>query len=159
MEKTKLRFNVVDVFIIIIAILLVLAFVYYANGSISSKNDLQTIRYTVSIEGFSEEFKDLIKVGDNVRNVDRACEAGTVVEVTPAEHNLSYNENIEEGTFVATEIPDKYRCSVTIESPYTNTGSGYYIDQVEIRTGKKISLKTPGMAFNGIIMNIERSDG
>lgn len=159
MEKRKIRFNVVDVFVIIIAILLVMAFAYYANGTISSKNNLQMIRYTVSVEGFSEEFKDLIKVGDNVRNIDRACEAGTVVAVTPAVPNVNYNENTEDGTYVVAEVPGKYRCSVTVESPYTNTGSGYYIDQVEIKTGKKISLKTPGFAFTGVIMDIERSDG
>ena len=159
MEKRKIRFNVVDVFVIIIAILLVMAFAYYANGTISSKNNLQMIRYTVSVEGFSEEFKDLIKVGDNVRNIDRACEAGTVVAVTPAVPNVNYNENTEDGTYVVAEVPGEYRCSVTVESPYTNTGSGYYIDQVEIKTGKKISLKTPGFAFTGVIMDIERSDG
>ena len=138
---------------------MVTAFAYYANVSIASKDNTATIRYTVSIEGFSEEFKDLIKVGDNVRNIDRACEAGTVVAVTPAEPNIHYNENTEEGTFVAAEVPEEYRCSVTIESPYTDTGSGYYIDQVEIRTGKSISLKTPGFAFTGVIMDIERSEG
>ena len=158
MGKRKFRFNVVDVFIIIVAILLVTAFVYYATGNLSKGGSEATIRYTVSIEGFSEEFIDLINVGDNVRNIDRACEAGTVVEVTPARPNISYNQNIEDGTYVAEEVPGEYRCEVVIESPYTNTGSGYYIDQVEIRTGKKISLKTPGYAFNGVIMNIERSD-
>lgn len=158
MEKRKTRFGVIDIFIIIIAILLVTAFAYYATGSLSSGGNDATIRYTVAIEGFTEEFVDLIKVGDNVRNIDRACEAGTVVAVSPAEPHISYNENKEDGTYVAAEVPDMYRCEVVIESPYTNTGSGYYIDQVEIRTGKKISLKTPGFAFNGIIMDIERSD-
>lgn len=155
----KIKFNVVDIFIIIIALLLITAFAYYANGSIASKSTVETIRYTVSIEGYSDDFIDLIKVGDNVRNIDRACEAGTVVAVTPSEHNIKYNENMEDGTFVAAEIPDEYRCQVTIESPYTNTGLGYYIDQVEIRTGKEIALKTPGFAFEGVIMDIERSDG
>ncbi len=158
MEKRKNRFNVVDLFVIVVAILLITAFAYYAKVSLGSETSAATIRYTVSIEGFSEEFKDLIKVGDNVRNIDRACEVGKVVAVTPAEPNVHYNENIEEGTYVVEEAPGEYRCSVTVESPYTNTGSGYYIDQVEIRTGKKISLKTPGFAFTGVIMDIERSD-
>jgi len=158
MEKKKTRFNVVDIFVVIIAILLIVAFAYYAGGSLSSGGNSETIRYTVAIEGFTQEFVDLIKVGDNVRNIDRACEAGTVVAVSEATPHISYNENIEDGSYVAAEVPDMYRCEVVIESPYTNTGSGYYIDQVEIRTGKKISLKTPGFAFNGVIMEIERSD-
>lgn len=158
MEKKKLRFNVIDIFIIIIAILLVTAFTYYATGRLSSGGSEATIRYTVAVENISEEFINLVNIGDNVRNVDRACEAGTVVAVSEATPHISYNENTEEGAFVAAEVPDKYRFEVVVESPYTNTGLGYYIDQVEIRTGKKISLKTPGFAFSGVIMNIERSD-
>ena len=158
MEKKKIRFNVIDIAIVIVAILLVTAFAYYAGGNLSSGGKVETIRYTVAVEGFTEEFVDLVKVGDNVRNIDRACEAGTVVAVSEATPHISYNENQDEGSFVAVEVPGKYRFEVVVESPYTNTGSGYYIDQVEIRTGKKISLKTPGFAFNGVIMGIERSD-
>ncbi|MFA7636419.1 MAG: DUF4330 domain-containing protein [Monoglobales bacterium] len=159
MEKRKNRFNVVDIFIIIIAIMLAAAFAYYANVSLSAGSDTSTIRYTVAVEGFSEEFKDLVKVGDNVRNIERACEAGTVVAVTPAEPNIAYNDNAEEGTIIPVQVPGEYRFTVTVESPYTKKGSGYFIEQVEIKTGKKIALKTPGFAFSGIIMDIERSDG
>lgn len=159
MEKKKFRFNVVDLFIIIIAVLLVMAFGYYANGRISNDKKSDTIRYTVSFEGFSEEFKDLVKVGDKIWNIDRDCEAGYVVEVTPAVKDVKYNENVIEGTFVKAEVPDKYRCEITVESPYTNTGSGYFIDQTEIKTGKRIALRTPNFAFSGVILDIERSDG
>ena len=127
MEKKKLRFNVVDICIVIIAIFLVAAFAYYASGDIPEiiAPKKETMRYTVSIEGFSEEFVDLIKVGEKLKNVDRDCVVGTIVEVTPATPNISYNQNMQDGTFVAAEIPNMYRCQLVVESPYTKTNTGW----------------------------------
>lgn len=162
MKKGKLRFNAIDMFIAVIAAILITAFVSYSGTTIIQNVvyvNRGTMRYTVSIEGFSEEFKDLIKVGDVVKNIDRDCEVGKVVEVRPTVNNISYNPNVIDGTYVAAEIPELYKCEIVIESEYTNVDNGYFIEQIEIKTGRRLSLKTPKFAFTGLILDIERSDG
>lgn len=158
MNKRKIKFNVVDLCIIVLVGLLLLAFAHYANSSVSGDFSEGEITYTVSIEGFNQEFCDLLRVGDKVRNIERACDAGVIVAVTPAQPDIEYTENLEEGTLVSAEVPGKYRCTVSIKSPYKVKDTGYFIDEVEIKTGKKIALRTPTYAFNGIVMDIERSD-
>ncbi|MBR6523156.1 MAG: DUF4330 domain-containing protein [Clostridia bacterium] len=162
MEKRKNRFNVVDVFVIIVAILLIAAFAYYAVGDSNGfKTDTfreSVIRYTVSIEGFGEEYKDLIKVGDPVKNIDLDCEMGKVVAVTPAEHTVIYNYNKTEGKLVAAQVPDSYKCTITVETECEEDELAYYVGELQIKTGKRINFKTPEYAFPGTVMGIERSD-
>ena len=161
MEKKKRRINVVDVFIVIVAAALIAAFAYFAVGDSGINTDTKgeaTIRYDVSIEGFAEEYKDLVKVGDKISNVDFDCEVGKVVAVAPAEHTVVYNYNKAEQKMVAAEVPDSYKCLITVETKCEEADLGYHVGAVQIKTGKKMNFRTPGFAFAGIIMDIERSE-
>ena len=160
MEKKKRRINIVDVFIVIAAAVLIAAFAYFAVGDSGINTDTlgeATIRYNISIEGFAEEFRDLVKVGDKIRNVDFDCDVGEVVAVTPAEHTVVYNYNKAEQKMVPAQVPDSYKCTVTVETKCEEADQAYYVGAVQIKTGKKMNFRTPGFAFAGVVMEIERS--
>ena len=162
MEKKKGRVNVIDVFIVIIAIILVAAFAHFATnkpqratGETSDEIFDATVKYTVSVDEFSEEFKDLIKVGEKIRNVDFDCEVGKVVAVTPAEPMTQYNYSETEGKMVKSNVPNKYKCLITVESECAESENNFYIGAIQLKVGKSMSFKTPGYTFKGTVMSIE----
>lgn len=162
MEKKKRKVNVVDVFIVIIAIILVAAFAFFATGAPKREEGVTTdevkdttIKYTLSVENFTEEFKDLIKVGEEIRNVDFDCEVGKVVAVAPAEPMTQYNYSETEGKMVKSDVPGKYKCLITVESECAESENNYYIGAIQLKVGKSMSFKTPGYTFKGIVMSIE----
>ncbi|MBR5586753.1 MAG: DUF4330 family protein [Clostridia bacterium] len=164
MEKKKRKINVVDVCIILVIALLLAAFAFFAvpgknaDGVITEKADSltdTTIRYTVAIEGFAEEFKDLVKVGEEVRNVDFDCEVGKVVAVTPAEHTTVYNYSKVEEKMVPAEVPDSFKQTITVEVAGVESDKSYYVGAIQLRVGKSYAFKTPSLVFKGTVMNIE----
>ena len=166
MEKKKRKINVVDVAIILILTLLIAAFAFFAipGTKIAWDNSEPTlektmIRYKVSIEGFAEEYKDLIKVGEEIRNAEFDCEVGKVVAVEPAENTIVYNYSKTEQKMVPAEVPDSYKCMITVETECEESDKAYYVGAIQVKTGKKMPFKTPGYAFTGVIMDIERSEG
>lgn len=163
-KKKNGRFNLIDLFLIIIVLLIVaiLLYVFAPFSSIerlfSDKN--QTIEYTIELTGIDKAF--INKIGENDAVIDAVSKAqiGTVVV---ADYNYPYsvlqyvqNENNSEGVLV--EHPDKCNVLITVTATAEYAAEkGYSVNQCRIAVGEKMQLIFPNYIGEGYCIDLNVS--
>jgi hypothetical protein len=153
-RKRAVRFNFIDV-LIILAVLLIVAIVVNIFVPLSffgklNKTTERQIQYTVEITALDESFID--KVAENQTVIDSVSKytLGKVMTVDCNTHysELKYNENEASGWL--SPYTDKYNMLVTITvlAEYTE-GEGYSVGDRRIAVGEKMSLRFPNFAAEG----------
>ncbi len=159
MAKRKTGFNLMDA-VILAAILAVIAlllyvFVFSESASLQSgDNNKYTLTYVVEATKISDEFTDMIEVGDPVIDSAKKMKIGTVtaVEVQPY---LYLGTDMHEGELVLNPVDGYSNLYVTIQADAVLNDISYSIDGYEMYVGAKIFLSFSDMVCTGYCISLD----
>lgn len=158
-KKKRIRFNLIDFLLIIIALLVVFAIVYVflPNSFIKGlfADDSVTIQYAIEFKGVDESFLESIKENDTVIDSVSKGEIGTVtaVDYSTQYTELKYDESADTG--ILSVFPEKYNVIVTITADADfSAEDGYTVNGVRIAVGELISARFPNFAFEGYCISV-----
>lgn len=149
-------FNVVDIFIVVVAIALVIAayFIIHSRNISAQGGTIQPIRYT--IEGFQSlnDIEGIPEIGKEVYNSSTYDYLGKVVDlrVEPYTERI-FNPKTEK--FEKVEIPNFVNLYLTIE------GNGYHnerdvvVEGTTVKVGSELNVKGKGYAVKSYIVEID----
>lgn len=104
-QKSKYRFNIVDVLLILVVVAIVFVVYYFVAGrSENGSQSENTIRYTIELKTVDKDYLDNITVGDKVIETIRNRTVGKVVDVE-IEPSWTHTTNIETGEISKTYYP------------------------------------------------------
>lgn len=155
-SKKKVRFNGMDLFLIIaiVAIIGAGAFFLLGRGGTSTQEKNVTVTYTVELNGREENILDCIKEGDIVMvgEKDKAKMTVASVEIVPATTN---GYDIETGKVLNSEIPGEYDIRVTMTATGTESEAAVKVDGVDFKVGRMAVLSSKGWAGSGYGIGLE----
>lgn len=152
------KFNILDIAVIIIILLLIFAsYTKFRNYNAKSSEDssLEKIEYVIKVYGVREYTSNAFEIGDKIYDTQTNAEIGKIVnkEIMPT---TSY-EKIENGELVKVEVPERYDLTLTLETEGTITQNGYFANRsVELKVGSDKQIETRYVRTTGKIMNIEK---
>jgi len=161
-EKKGLKFNVLDLIIIITVIFVAVVAVLYTvpqfHNRVSSGEKIR-ISYTVVFENVDESVFDQIAKGQTVTNADNGIALGTVSESPEAEPAYTYVLVTGESganTVKKQEDPSgKRNITVTVEADAVYAeGKGYAVDGCRIAVGKEFNIRFPNYTDTGYCTEI-----
>ncbi len=160
MKKYRL-FGKIPVFdIIIIAVIIVVAIVFYnvfmtsKSGEVIINSQTKTIRYTVEFLNISNTIDGIPDVGEKVYETSSNYAMGTVVSADAKPFvNYSYNEVTGEPT--STTYEDRQTISIVIEASAVVSERCTEVNGVKIGIGKTTTFNMPSLCALGVIINIE----
>lgn len=155
-NKRKVKFNGMDLFIVILAIIVVAAGVYLLSGrnSGAAAPENVKVRATVEVTGKNEGYEDAIKVGDVVMigEKDKLTAVIESVEVSPAKMT---GYNILDGKVLRSEIPEQNDIKVTFTATGTESVNSITIDGIALRVGQNTVAFGKGWSSEGYIIGLE----
>ena len=159
MSKAKIRFNLMDALILLVALaviaLLLYVFVFSETSSVQSAAAEQyELTYVVEVTGIEEEFAEMIAVGDTAIDSSKKMHIGTVtaVEVQPYTH---MGTNLHEGTLVLNPVDDYVNLYITIRADATLEGISYTISGYDIYVGKGVNLAFSDIVCSGYCISLD----
>lgn len=146
-ERKKGRFNIVDLIIIIVAVVLIACIVYVflpsniIKGLFADKS--VEIEYSVEIVGVDKNFVENIKENDNVLDGVSKAEIGTVT-VSSGQPYEEFIYNVTDGSAEYVMIENKQNIIVTITAKASYIeGEGYSVNGTRIAVGEKLNMVFP----------------
>lgn len=154
MEKKKLRFNFVDVIIILLIVAVFFVGYKIINKNFSAAGNAPEVYFTVEVKAMPETYKDMFAEGDVVRDAIKGDTLGEVVNVESKPATDLYMDG-ENGKFVVSEYEGVEDVYVTIKGTPTSSGANIVIAQQEIKVGNMMYFKKPGCVGKGYIVKME----
>ncbi len=147
MNKVKKKFNIIDLAIILIAVVIIgaVAFVLGVNTD-SPQAAAKTM--VMEVKQRSESFCSIPKEGDIILDASTKEEIGTLVSAksVPATINAA---SAEEGKFVKSEIEGYYDLYLTIK---------LHSNPEVAKTGKSIYIQSKTYACSGYVIDVMESE-
>lgn len=153
-SNKKFKFGIIDIVIVILVIIALVVGYKFLNGGAENSGNKKTISYTVELKNQPVDYKDLIKVGDDIKDSVKGGYLGKVkaVEFKTATEVI---ENKNDGTFVLSEYDNRYDVYVTIEGTPTTYGDNIMFASQEIKVGKNIYIKNKNYVGGGYIVAMD----
>ena len=162
MEKKKVKFNGIDVFIILMVIAVIAAGLYFLKGRSSAAGaagDSKNVNVTTVVEltGREKDFADKVKENDLVMlgEKDKAPMTVTKVEVTPAK---TTGYDILSGHVYNSEIPTEYDVKVTLCAPGAESNKSIDVSGIALKVGQETVVSSKAWAGYGYIISLETAD-
>lgn len=167
MNERKVRFNFVDVLILLLlglaAALLLLVIIPKLTGNKADSEKRTVIHYTVEIQNIDTE------IADTIRNSLEQTEDAVVMDGIDQQSFLGTVESVEEAVYEKivfdyendlerrSVVPDKSCLRVTITAEAVETANSFVVSGHVIRVGEQYSLILPNFYGYGycISMNID----
>lgn len=160
MNKRKIRFNAVDVLIILVLaaaiFLLLYVFVFSGNKTETVDSATRNIRYVVEINNLDSNMSEAVKAGQAVQDAVERKNIGTVSGV----QYLPYRKitfDYENGKETVSEAENKVTLRITIDAEALETDRAFTVDGREIRVGEQYSLMLPDMYCVGYCIELTDS--
>ena len=156
-EPKKKKMNVVDIFIIILALIIGILgyrFLHKKSGTISG-GPTEKITYQVMATNTIPEVMDMIEEGSAVFDSNKNYHIGTILkkESSPAKMNVSKQDT---GEYVENELNDKIDVVITIEANATKSHKDILVGDYVVKVGNEANVKGKGFALKGYVVSIER---
>ncbi len=156
MSSTKrVRFNVIDFFIIICLIVACCFFTYYAvkhvKQNAASKNSI--LYYSLEMKDLSSSTADLFVVGDNISNSQTSLPAGTITEVKKSAHTY-VAENSTNDEYVLEKDDTRFDVVITVKTNYSQNESSFVIGGEVFKVGYSMKFFTDRVSFDGMVCDI-----
>lgn len=156
-KKSKRRFNIVDFFIILIAIMLIAVLIYSISPWSQIKKLLNNsdvkLQYVVEIRGVDKDFSNLIKDKDSVVNSVTKNSLGTVSGAPTVNASTSLSYQIDDANnIVGVLVEDSQKCDITViisSNAEYEEGVGYTVNGCRIAVGEEIFLRFPQFSCSG----------
>ncbi len=138
-QKKKIRWNVIDV-IIIVAVLAVIAVFGYSQlkGRVETASG-KTIQMQFMSEDVSDFVVDQLQVGDTVVDDGTNSELGTVTDIQ-TEDSVLYAPD-SEGKYVQTTKPDSKKVTITTEVKGTEYEHGAILGNTKYSVGHSMTIR------------------
>ena len=161
MGNKKVKFNGMDLFIIIAVVAVIFAGVYLltsrgGGGGINTSKNVE-VRMVVELTGEDKDFADIIANGDivGVGEKEKLMTKVESIEILPAK---ATGYDILDGRVLRSEIPEKYDIRVTLVGDGTETQSSIEINGTAIKIGQNAVLSSKNWAGEGYVIGLETSD-
>lgn len=160
MRKRKMKFNIMDVLILLavaaVAAVLVYVFVLSENTPVDSLGGTPTtkITYVVELTGIDDALSDNISVGETLIDAAKKMNIGTIVAVETQPY-VYLGKNLTDGTMELTTVDNKSTIYVTVEADATLTGIAYSISGYDIYVGEKVYLSLPDFTGTGYCISLK----
>ena len=162
--KRKRKFNIVDFFIVLIALMLIAVLIYAISPWSQLKklfnHEDVTLEYVVEIKGVDKDFCSLIKEQDSVVNNVTKNSLGVVSSIDKVDMSTSLSYQTDENNNILgilVEDPQKYDVTVRISAEADHEeGIGYTVNGCRIAVGEEIFLRFPKFACSGYCVEIDR---
>lgn len=161
MEKKKIKWNGMDCFIVIAALVVILAGVYLltGRGDTGAMGGSKNVEVTTVVElaGKDMEFADIIAKGDIVAIGEKEKMMTEVesIEVLPAK---TTGYDILDGRVLRSEVPGQYDIRVTLVGDGTEKESAIEMNGTAIRVGQNAVLSSKNWAGSGYVIGLDTSD-
>ena len=150
------RVSVIDIFVVIVAAVLVIA--AYAKFNVLDNPLTVTgtveVTYTVRIPAVRMTTADLMHVGDRMYSIETGANVGTIknIEVTDAYEV----DSLVDGSFAEARIEERYDVLLTVAAQCSHSNGRYYADRsYELNANSENRMYTKYVEiFRGIIMTI-----
>ena len=161
MKERKIRFNFIDVLIILLIAVIIFALLYIfvlGDKKIEVNNETQytTIRYVVQVTSVDERFDGMISVGDLVQESVSRKQIGKVVGVQSQPYQ-KVTFDYENGKETSSTVEGMISLNITVEAEAVETDPAFSVNGCDIRVGQQYSLALPEMYVSGFC--IELNDG
>ena len=160
MRKRKMKFNIMEVLILLavaaVAAVLVYVFVLSENTPVDSLGGTPTtkITYVVELTGIDDALSDNISVGETLIDAAKKMNIGTIVAVETQPY-VYLGKNLTDGTMELTTVDNKSTIYVTVEADATLTGIAYSISGYDIYVGEKVYLSLPDFTGTGYCISLK----
>lgn len=147
-------FNILDILILIIVVLIIGGGIYaYGQYKSNQEANRQTVEYEVEIKEVDEKFVSAINKGDFIRESVKGNNLGRVAGTSYAQAT-NINEDFINGRYVIAEVPGKLDLVLKLTADANVTSRSVKVGGLDIRTGKKITIKGKGYAGEGFILKV-----
>ena len=160
MRKRKMKFNIMDVLILLavaaVAAVLLYVFVLSENTPVDSLGGAPTtkVTYVVELTGIDDALSDNISVGETLIDAAKKMNIGTIVAVETQPY-VYLGKNLTDGTMELTTVDNKSTIYVTVEADATLTGIAYSISGYDIYVGEKVYLSLPDFTGTGYCISLK----
>jgi len=157
--KLRVRFNLFDALIILLALGVLAAAVVLRNRSVEGgvTHETTTMRYTVEWTRTPHNMAECIHVGDDAFRATDGAYLGTVAEFRAVPHvELEYSA--AQGRYIRYESPDHDDIYITIEGQGYATVKDVTIGDIPVRVGMELPLKGKGYARIGYVVDMDTMD-
>lgn len=151
----KVKFNVMDIIIVLILLAAIGAGVLLLGGSSGEgRAETKTIELKVELGKQEEAFTKLPKVGDraDIGVKEKMNVTVTNVEIKPA---TTSSEDVLGGTRPIVEIQDRYDVLITLEGEGVETDGAVKLNDVAVRVGDEAVIKSKNWAGVGVFLGVE----
>lgn len=152
----KVKFNGMDLFIIVLLIAALAAGSWFLMNRSQQKGQTQNAKVELMVELTSQEesFVDLPKVGDEVVIGEKEKMQTTVtkVDVLPAK-TLGYDTM--NGRISEVAVPERYDLRITLEGDGAETANTVEINNSAIRVGMGAAMKNKNWAGYGFVLAVD----
>ncbi len=155
-QPVKKLFNILDVFIILIALVIgVVGFSFMNNQDVVVTSNTTKVVYSVMATGCLPEVQEYIESGNTVYDSVKNYNIGKVIsyEITPNEILVP---DLINGTYVSNVREDRVDVMLKIEADATVGDRIISVGDYEIKVGKDAYVRGKGYALVGYIVSIER---
>lgn len=158
--KGRIRFNIVDFFVVLFVVLVLAASVAYFVPELTerfSSNGEVEITYVLEFRGVDDTFIANVLAGDKAYDGSQNFNIGTVkTVVAEAYTSLEYDNTL--GEAVMKEHPAKKTLVITITATAVyNEGEGYSINGKRIAVGGKYDVRFPGFSGTAYCTQVKLS--
>ena len=153
-KKIKLGFSVLDVFLIVLAAVCVLSFVFrdQIRGFLSGEEGVE-VEYTFLVQNASQEARNIPEVGEEMYLSRGHASLGTLtqVAVSEKEYHGSCDEEDEDIIKIKT-----LTCKATAKAKLADRG--YVVGNTVIKQGAELKVETENASFTLIVMAIHEKE-
>lgn len=154
-SEKRVRFNIIDFFIIICLVASCFLFAYYAAGHVkkSAAAESDTLSYSIKITNISESSADLFVVGDNVSRTETSAPSGVITDVKKLSHTyLAVNSFGNEYVYRTDE--SRYDVTVTVQTGFSEDETSFIVGGKKLKVGQPIHAFTNRISFTGTVCDI-----
>lgn len=152
----KGKFNVIDLLVIILAVVVVIGIFMRFGSNITTavKSDEEFI-YTIRIENVKSYTVDALKMGGKVTDKNSNMDLGEILDVSV--ENAKKQEECADGRVVNALQPERYTATVTVKTHGKESDNSYITaDSNELSVGRKSDFYTKYVHTSGNIMSVEK---
>ncbi len=160
--KKKMKFNILDVVVILIIAVLILAYCFRSNifANTLSVSEPSEMKVSVKVEGVRIYTVDAFSVGDNIYDRETGNLLGKISEITyePSYESVKLDgTQTEDGTAKAVllESPGRYDLYITFDATGKISDEGSYINGNKlVAPNSSLSISTQKVITEGKIVSV-----
>lgn len=157
-KKKRIKFNLFDVIVIAVILLLAAAAYLILNGLPNASENTVTVSYTLELTGLREEMADSVEVGDSFYVTSTGYEIGTVTAVEVVPYTVTATDK-EEAVIRNQEVADYVNLQITLEVEVIETDDALTTEDGQvIRTGTSLTASNGTVIGSGFVIWTERGD-